>query len=135
MNWTEKHIKGLLSSGKIRGYQMPAVNTRKKKSKYRNKKNTVDGIEFDSKKEATRYGQLKIMEKAGKISQLKLQKEYQLTSNGKKVASYFADFVYRDINGKTIVEDVKSDVTKKLPIYRLKKKLMKICFDITIVEV
>jgi hypothetical protein len=64
------------------------------KSKYRNVKTEVDGIKFDSKKEATRYGQLRLLEKAGLIGNLRLQVQYPLIVHGVKVGSYVADFVY-----------------------------------------
>jgi len=108
----------------------------KKKSKYNNKKCVVDEIEFDSIKEAKRYKELKILRKVGAIAFLELQVEYKLEINGEKIGSYFADFVYRESStGILVVEDVKSAFTRKLPVYRLKKKLMKACWDIDINEV
>lgn len=119
MRFTEKQLQALL-----------------KKSKYRNKKTVVGSIKFDSKKESVRYKDLLLLIKVGAIVNLELQKEYKLIVNGQKIASYFADFVYRDIEtGETITEDVKSEATRKLPVYRLKKKLMQACHNITITEV
>jgi hypothetical protein len=116
-------------------FQNPSSQA-KKKSKYGNKKTEVDGITFDSEKEAKRYGELKIMQKAGLIGLLQMQVEYRLEVNGEKVASYIADFVYLDSQtGQTVVEDVKSEMTRKLPVYRLKKKLMKQIHNIEIAEV
>lgn len=107
-----------------------------KKSKYGNNKVEVDGITFDSEKEAKRYGQLKMMQKAGMIAFLKLQEKYDLVVNENKVCSYIADFVYTDAKtGQEVVEDVKSEMTRKLPLYRMKKKLMKQVFNIEIKEV
>lgn len=102
-----------------------------KRSKYGNKKVIVDGIKFDSKREAQRYGALQLMLKAGLISNLRLQVPYQITVNGMKVCKYVADFVYED-KGVEIVEDVKG---MKTPIYNLKKKLMKAVFGVVISEV
>ena len=103
----------------------------KKKSKYRNIKVIVDGIKFDSKKEADYYGKLKMKEKAGLISDLKLQVKFKLLS-----FSYIADFVYFD-NEKLCLEvvDVKSNITRSLPVYRMKKKAMKNELNILIKEV
>ena len=98
-------------------------------NKYRAKKTIVDGITFDSKKEANRYGVLRLLERAGKISHLQRQVKYILIpkqtdpETGKvleRECSYVADFVY-DENGKTVVEDVKGCRT---PDYKLKRKMM-----------
>jgi len=95
-------------------------------SKYRAVKTSVDGIMFDSKKEAYRYAELKLLEKAGKISCMELQPEFVLMEgyrrDGKavKAVKYVADFRYRE-NGNIVVEDVKG---MKTPVYLLKKKLL-----------
>lgn len=102
-----------------------------RRAKYGNKKTIIDGIKFDSKREAQRYGALQLMLKAGLISNLRLQVPYQITVNGMKVCKYVADFVYED-KGVEIVEDVKG---MKTPIYNLKKKLMKAVFGVVISEV
>lgn len=108
----------------------------KKKSKFNNIKTEVDGDVFDSKKEAKRYGELKLLLKAGHIGFLARQVEFLFNVEGIKVASYFADFCYRDAKtGEFIVEDVKSEVTRKLPVYRLKRKLMLSIHKIKIKEV
>lgn len=100
-------------------------------AKYRNIKTVVDGIKFDSKKEAKRYGELKIMQRYGFISSLQMQVPYELKINGKLVCKYVADFKYL-AKGRLVVEDVKGI---KTPIYRLKKKLMLAIHGIEIKEV
>jgi len=102
--------------------------------KYKNVKTTVDGIAFDSQKEAKRFGDLKLMQKAGEISDLTLQPKFDIVINGVKVCSYVADFSYIE-NGVKVVEDVKSEVTRKLPTYRLKNKLMRAVHGIAIREI
>ena len=94
--------------------------------KYHAKKTVVDGIEFDSAKEAKRYVELRDMQEAGMIQGLCLQVPFELLPSfecdGVKYRGtrYIADFVYyRD--GKRVVEDVKG---VKTPEYKLKKKLM-----------
>ena len=115
-------------------------------NKYRNRKVTVDGIEFDSIKEASRYSQLKIMQKAGLIEDLELQKKYVLIPaqkiDGKTVereCSYIADFVYKDVSsGETIVEDVKGYRNPESAGYAkfvIKRKLMLYVYGIRITEV
>ena len=98
--------------------------------KYRNQKTAVNGITFDSKKEAARYGELKILERAGKIKELKLQVKYDLAVNGLKICSYKSDFTYFE-EGQQITEDVKGMKTR---VYEIKKKLMKAIHGIEIRE-
>jgi len=98
-----------------------------KKHKYNAKKaRTADGNIFDSKKEAKRYLELKMLEKAGKIKDLKLQPVFLLQEGfyyqGKAIRqiTYRADFEYVNEKGERVVEDVKGF---KTDIYKLKKKL------------
>lgn len=104
-------------------------------NKYGNKKTTVDGITFDSSKEAHRYGELVMMQRAGLISGLERQPKFDLIVNGEKVGKYTADYRYFDhVAGHTIVEDVKSKPTMTA-VYRLKKRLMKAIHRIDIKEI
>jgi len=98
----------------------------------------INGITFDSKKEAKRYTELKILESAKLISHLELQPEYLLIErtmiNGKnhRAIIYKADFKYYDNEkNKLIVEDVKG---YKTDVYALKKRLMKAKYGIEIFE-
>ena len=108
-------------------------------TKYRAIRTMVDGIYFDSKREANRYSELKMMEKAGIINSLKLQPEFKCVVNGKKVCTYKADFEYLIVDdigpqgqiGYYIVEDVKGF---KTPVYRLKKKLVEALFPGTVIK-
>lgn len=95
-------------------------------NKYRNKKIMIDEIKFDSIAEGRRYKELKLLEKAGKISDLELQPKFELQekyTNAKgehvRAITYKADFCYIE-NEKIIVEDVKGMETKE---FKLKKKL------------
>jgi hypothetical protein len=90
----------------------------------------VDGIKFDSGKESQRYLALKAEQQAGVISFLRLQKRYILRVNGIILCRYVADFVYIR-NGQQVVEDCKGVLT---PVYKLKKRLMKIIHGIEIYE-
>lgn len=104
-------------------------------NKYRNVKTKVDGIKFASKKEAQRYRNLKLLERSGYITNLEIQPPFEVKVEGKKICNYKADFSYLDKNGKLIVEDVKSAHTAKLPVYRLKKKLVEAIYKIEITEI
>lgn len=105
-------------------------NYKEKKSKYGAKKTIVNGIKFDSKKEANRYLELKLLEKQGLIKHIDRQTRFELQpsykKNGKTIRAiyYVADFAYIDVKtGKTIIEDVKSEATKT-QVYRIKKKIL-----------
>ena len=117
------------------------------KRKYNNKKIIVDGIKFDSKKEAKRYKELKTLERAGIIQDLQRQVKYvlipaqyepsgEIYTKGKekgkpkkgklieRECAYYADFVYTK-NGKTVVEDVKGYRDgQAYNLFTIKRKLM-----------
>ncbi len=121
--------------------------------KYGNKKITVDGVTFDSRKEYLRWCELCLLEKAGQIADLQRQVKYELIpaqyeeyeryspktgkrlKNGlrcvEKECSYIADFVYKQ-DGKTIVEDTKGFKTEA---YIIKRKLMLYVHGIRIHEI
>lgn len=101
-------------------------------NKYHAKKEVVDGIKFDSKKEANRYRELKLMERAKAIQDLKLQVTFPLVKKSKygREIKYVADFVYYD-QGHMVVEDTKGYRTD---VYRLKKRLMAELYGIVIKE-
>lgn len=103
------------------------------RSKYGAKKTTVDGIEFDSKAEAKRWGELRLMERAGQITNLERQVRYDLEVNGVRIGFYKADFRYWDkAANQQIVEDVKG---MRTPVFAIKAKLMKALHRVDIVEI
>jgi hypothetical protein len=103
-----------------------------RRNKYGNRKVEFDGHLFDSLKELRRYKELRLLEKAKRISQLELQPKFALEVNGVSVCTYVADFHYWDHDtSRWVVEDSKGVRT---PVYRLKKKLMKACLGIDILE-
>jgi hypothetical protein len=108
--------------------------------KYGNTRTVVDGITFASKKEAKRWGELRLLEKVGAITDLQRQVRFALEVNGVKVGAYIADFQYREslpdwhgVTGRSqlVVEDCKGFRT---PEYKLKAKLMRAVHGITIRE-
>lgn len=112
-----------------------------KTAKYRNSKTTVNGITFDSKKEAERYLLLLSLQNLNGITDLKLQPEFTLqeackTPQGESIRAirYRADFSYMR-GGRLVVEDVKSEHTRKLAEYRMKYKLVLEKYGIKIEEV
>ena len=126
--------------------------------KYHSKKTVIDGITFDSKKEAERYSELKRLERCGAISNLELQKVYELIpaqyefyerygkngnrlKDGKKCIEkscvYKADFVYIDNEtGQQVVEDVKGyKGGQAYSLFTIKRKLMLERYGIKVEEV
>ena len=133
---------------------------KRSKEKYRNNKVTVDGFTFDSRKEANRYCELKMLERAGRITNLDLQKVFVLIpaqyeesrevyTRGKnagqpkrgrcleQAVTYRADFYYKE-NGKEVVEDVKGyrdPASGSYARYTIKRKLMLYIHGIRIKEI
>lgn len=105
-----------------------------RKYKYNNQKTVVNGILFDSKREANRYCELLLLMRAGEITNLQRQVRYTLIpkQDGERACEYVADFVYTDKAGHTIVEDVKGVRTD---VYKIKRKLMRWVHGITVDEV
>lgn len=106
------------------------------RSKYHAKKTTVDGITFDSRREASRYLVLKSMEEDGAIEDLRRQVRYELVPafdvDGKhcRPVYYVADFTYSE-NGHEVIEDVKG---MKTDVYKLKAKLFAYRYGMNIRE-
>jgi hypothetical protein len=116
-----------------RTYRGKPVKPRKY-GKYGNIKTQVDGIKFSSKREAARYGQLKLLESAGRIRNLKLQVKYVLELNGTLICRYISDFNYDEFEKGVwtpVVEDCKGFRT---PEYKLKAKMMLACHGIVVRE-
>ena len=98
-------------------------------NKYYARKTEIDGIVFDSKHEAERYCELKLMARAGEIRELMLQYPFELIPAQKdekgrmieRPVCYIADFVYFDRDGNLVVEDAKG---MKTEVYKLKRKMM-----------
>lgn len=108
-------------------------NKPKAKSKYGNQKQEVDGILFDSAREAKRYKELMLLLKAGVIGLLRRQVPYELNEGGSHSLKYIADFVYVESEtGETVVEDSKGFRTRE---YIKKRKLMLKIHNIKIKEV
>ncbi len=108
-------------------------------NKYGAKKTEIDGIVFDSKAEARRYSELKLMQYSGMIHSLECHPSWPLIVNGVKIGKYTADFRYKyysdidiDGDGRDVVEDVKGMRTRD---YILRKKLMLAIHGIEVKEV
>jgi hypothetical protein len=102
--------------------------------KYGNEPVVLDGHMFDSRAEAARYGDLLLLRRAGEIDQLRVHPRWVLMVNGQVIGHYTADFAYTTVDGREIVEDVKTSVTRT-EAYRLRRKLMLALHGIAVVEV
>lgn len=93
-------------------------------SKYKARKVEVDNIWFDSAKEAARYGQLKLLVRAGYIRELEIHVPLPLIVNGQKVCTYICDFRYFDKDDRRWIEDVKGMRSgAAYQMFRVKAKL------------
>lgn len=102
----------------------------KNESKYHARRAQIDGVTFASQKEARRYQELRLLEKAGAIKGLQLQPTFPLVVQGSTVGSYRADFSYVEA-GQFVVEDVKG---VKTPLYRWKAKHVRAQYGLVIRE-
>lgn len=110
------------------------------KRKYGNRKTVIDGHTFDSKREAARYGVLKLLERTGTITGLELQPRFELIPKQRRddgrperASEYVADFRYTDARtGQTVIEDAKGMRTRD---YIVKRKLMLQVHGISVREV
>lgn len=137
MRWTQEQYQEYLKKNNKEIMDTPA-----KKSKYNNRKTEVDGITFDSKKEAEYYCQLKLLKRAGEIKDFGMQQRYELLPTFKKNGvthrsiTYIADFVITNNDGTTEIIDIKAAKNFKTDVYRIKKKLFEHKYpDLTIKEV
>ena len=117
---------------------------KEKENKYHAEKCVVDGIVFDSRKEANRYSELLLLSRTGQITGLKRQVSYELIpaqrdKDGKlleKSVKYVADFVYVDKDGKTVVEDTKGYKSGAgYAVFVLKRKMLLYKYGIQIKEI
>lgn len=105
-----------------------------KPSKYRNQKTERDGITFDSKREADRYSDLCLLERSGKIRNLRTQYVFPVVIDGVRVCDYLADFVYDELQAGTWVRVIEDAKGYRNETYRIKKKLMRAVHGIIIRE-
>ncbi|WP_249323475.1 DUF1064 domain-containing protein [Wansuia hejianensis] len=121
MRWSEEEYEEFLER---KGTYIQSKS--KKKNKYRNIKTQVDGITFDSKKEAEYYCKLKLLKQAGEIKDFGLQPRYELQPTFRKngttyrAITYVADFIITNLDGTTEVVDIKGVETQ---VFKIKQKL------------
>lgn len=135
-NWTEADLA--LAQARAAS---PAAAAPAKQGKYRNRKVTVGGVTFDSAGEQRRYAELCQLQESGRIAFLTLGQYFELApacslggKRKKPALRYKADFTYVRDDGELIVEDFKSLITRKNPVYRIKKHLMMTVHGILIRE-
>lgn len=113
----------------------------KKPAKYRAAPTIVDGVRFASKREAARFGELKLLERAGEIKELDCHPAFPLLAHSchidgfVEIGRYTADFRYFDNrSGQYVVEDVKSPASKTQS-YELRRKIFEANYPLKITEV
>lgn len=140
LRWTEEDLKDYQARHKRQALPcVPAVPSgvsvadmdRPKRNKYGNRRVEVDGIRFDSQKEARYYEELMLRYRAGDLKLVLLQVPFILPGP----VRYYADFLTIDNDGRFEVIDVKSEATRKNRVYINKKKQMKAVWGIEIKEV
>lgn len=136
-DWTEADLTSYLAKRSLKrvqtankAYDAAFVANTAKPSKYRSQKTECDGYVFDSRKEAARYVELRLLEKVGAIRDLARQVTLDCYgANGERVSTYRADFAYWSLElGKQVYEDAKGYQNPKDPVtrlFRLKKKLLR----------
>lgn len=146
MTLTESELQVILSRGHVKEHGKAAVKVDAsviptEKSKYRSQKVYTDEGTFDSKKEYGRFQQLKMLQDAGQIFDLQRQVTFHLLGPEKLLGEkrtkpalrYIADFIYVT-GGRLVVEDTKSEKTRALQPYRIKKHIMKSRLNLDILE-
>jgi hypothetical protein len=133
------HIDAAVAAGRVTLAVGPAARIAppapKGRTKYGSRATVVDGVRFDSAKEARRWAILQALERDGLISELRRQVPFELHApGGQKVATYWADATYIE-GGKLVVEDVKSPPTRKKETYRLKRRWLLAEYGVEIREV
>ena len=115
----------------------------KRSGKIRHDSCTADGYKFDSRKELERYRALRLLERGGAVTDLKVHPRYEIiptlrSLDGRVIfrsAHYTADFSYKTPDGRLVVEDVKSEFTRREKDYILRRKLMLMVNGIYVEEV
>lgn len=113
-------IADIPGTDRLTAKQARTLIARARGTKYRNRRITIDGLKFDSVREAKRWKQLATLERAGVINSLKRQVRFPLIVNECLVCTYVADFTYINEAGQKVVEDSKGYVTRE---FKTKVKL------------
>ena len=103
-----------------------------RRNKYNARRTVIDNISFDSMAEARRYGELKILERAGEVSDIKVHPVFPVEVNGIQVCKVILDFTYTDKHGCTVHEDTKGNDTA---MSRLKRRMVEAAYSIDVVIV
>lgn len=108
-----------------------------RKNKFKAVAVTIDGIRFASKKEAARYGALKLLEKAGEIRGLEIHPRFKIRVREEFICTYVGDFRYlNDFSGHSVVEDVKGyKKGSAYNLFKIKKALLFATTGIEVVEI
>ncbi len=136
LRWTEEQLDAFVRVGRRQNKgRRTETELRSKlpKTKYRNEKTARDGVVYDSKHESKVLADLETLERAGHIRDLRRQVKFAIVIGDIHVCDYIADAVYME-GKRRVVVDAKSAATRKLPVYRLKRKLMAAVLGIEVEE-
>ena len=147
LRWTEEQLQAVRGRmqqvAPVLGAQLQATTSRRAdgapsgthtpRAKYGNTKTEREGIRYDSAKESRVLADLETLERAGHIRDLRRQVKFAIVIDGIHVCDYVADAVYME-GARRVVVDVKSEATRKLPVYKLKRKLMAAVLGIEVEE-
>ena len=105
-------------------------------NKYKAVRTLVDGVLFDSKKEAAHYQNLRAMERCGVISGLECHKRYTLEVKGTKICDFEPDFVFMYAGGEKSAHDVKGlRKGSAYQLFRIKARLFEALYGVRVIEV
>lgn len=139
MRLSEEEYARLMQEREKKPAPPAPVVKEKKPPKFGNKRVQVDGVWFDSKKEAEYIAVLQESERRGEIRSLKFRKvdcKLPIIVNGVPICAYYPDAIYVDVQtDRKVFVDVKSPITRKDPYYRLKVKLVKAVYGIEVREI
>jgi hypothetical protein len=133
VRWTEEELaaRGLGARVRDQTARRPATVQGPAPASRPSKYGATREGDFDSRREARRYRELRLLLRAGEVVWLARQVAFALPGE----TEYRADFVYRTAGGELVVEDVKSPPTRTLPAYRIKVRQMQAIHGITVREV
>jgi len=128
LRWTEEQLQAAQRRAP-EAVELPPIKLTVK-PKYRNRKVENEHGKFDSAKEAQRYAELVLLERAGAIAGLRRQVPFALVVNGIHVCDYICDYTYLE-GARVVCEDAKG---MRTPVFILKKKLMLACHGLEVKE-
>ncbi len=111
---------------------------KKKRGRYKvvpPERRTMDGVVFDSEAEMKRFADLQMLERAGEISDLRRQISYDIEINGQHFCTYTSDHEYLDKTGTPIIEEFKTEFSKREQAYSLRRRAFELYHNLKVTEI